>query len=121
MSLPARLITQLLELVSSRLALAQIEIEEARTLALRRLGWLLALGICSVLALQFGGLFLMLFYEGTTRLWMVLGLAATFLLLAVIAAAISVHLAKSALPWLGVTRHEIAADVDLLRGRDGNS
>ena len=85
MSLPARLITQLLELVSSRLALAQIEIEEAQTLALRRLGWLLALGICSVLALQFGGLFLMLFYEGATRLWMVMGLAATFLLLAVIA------------------------------------
>ncbi len=119
-SLPGRLVTQLTSLVSARLQLAQIEIEEAQAHVLRRLAWLLALGISSLLALQCVGLFLMLSYDGTTRLWMVFGMAATFLLLAAIAAGTSLRLARDAQPLLAATCHEIANDFEVLRGAHGH-
>ena len=116
-SLPGRLVTQVVALISARLQLAQIELEEAQTFVLRRVGWMLALGLFAMLAIQFGGLFLVLYFDGTTRLWIVVGLAAMFLLLAVVAVSTSLQLARQPLALLADTRREISRDLHTLGGQ----
>lgn len=113
-NVPGRLIANLFALVTARLQLAQIELEEAAHLALRRLGWLFAIAICGLLALQFAGLFLLLRYSGEARLWMVAGFALTFLVMTVIAIAASVRMARTQQSVLMLTRSEISDDLDAL-------
>lgn len=113
--LSGRLLANLLALVTARLALAQIEFEEAAGLALRRLIWLLAATACGLLALQFGGLYLLLSFDGDARLWMVAGFALTFLCMTLIAVLASVRMARTRQPFWLLTRSEIADDLDALR------
>lgn len=115
--LPGRLLANLLALVSARIELAQIEVEEAARRALRRVGWLLAVAACGLLALQFGGLYLLLSYSVDARLWMVAGLTLTFLLMTLIAIVACVHLAQTRERLCRVTRSEIADDIASLRSQ----
>lgn len=113
--LPGRLLANLLALVSARFELAQIEVEEAARRTLRRVGWLLAVAASGLLALQFGGLYLLLSYSGDARLWMVAGLTLTFLVMTLIAIVASVRMARTREPLWQVTRSEIADDLAALR------
>lgn len=112
-----RLAGTLLEAVATRLDLLATEAEEDGGRVLRILGWGAVALFALMGALVFAGLAVVAAFQDTHPVLAALGVAATFVAIALGAYSSARRWSRSKPRLLDATRTELARDVDALRGR----